>query len=27
VDNLRRFFGQFAPELIATDYGKEIWAS
>jgi len=26
VDNLRRFFGQFAPELIATDYGKEIWA-
>ena len=27
VDNLRRFFGQFAPELLATDYGKEIWAS
>jgi RIO kinase 1 len=26
VDNLRRFFGQFAPELIVTDYGKEIWA-
>ncbi len=26
VDNLRRFFGQFAPELLATDYGKEIWA-
>ena len=26
VDNLRRVFGQFAPELIATDYGKEIWA-
>ncbi len=26
VDNLRRFFGRFAPELIATDYGKEIWA-
>jgi RIO kinase 1 len=26
LDNLRRFFGQFAPELIATDYGKEIWA-
>jgi RIO kinase 1 len=26
VDNLRRFFGQFASELIATDYGKEIWA-
>ena len=26
VDNLRRFFGRFAPELPATDYGKEIWA-
>ena len=26
VDNLRRFFGQFAPELLVTDYGKEIWA-
>jgi RIO kinase 1 len=26
VDNLRRFFGRFAPELTATDYGKEIWA-
>jgi RIO kinase 1 len=26
VDNLRRFFGQFAPELLATDYSKEIWA-
>ena len=26
VDNLRRFFGRFAPELIATAYGKEIWA-
>jgi RIO kinase 1 len=26
VDNLRRFFGRFAPKLIATDYGKEIWA-
>jgi len=26
VDNLRRFFGRFAPELLATDYGKEIWA-
>jgi RIO kinase 1 len=26
VDNLRRFFGGFAPELLRTDYGKEIWA-
>jgi RIO kinase 1 len=26
VDNLRRFFGKFAPELLGTDYGKEIWA-
>jgi RIO kinase 1 len=26
VDNLRRFFGRFARELLATDYGKEIWA-
>ena len=26
VDNLRRFFGGFAPGLLATDYGKEIWA-
>jgi RIO kinase 1 len=26
VDSLRRFFGRFAPELLATDYGKEIWA-
>src|SRR6266568_1330792 len=26
ADNLRRFFGRFAPELTATDYGKEIWA-
>ncbi len=26
VDNLRRFFGRFAPELAGTDYGKEIWA-
>ncbi len=26
VDNLRRFFGKSAPSLLATDYGKEIWA-
>jgi RIO kinase 1 len=26
VDNLRAFFGRFAPELLETDYGKEIWA-
>ncbi|MDD5366345.1 MAG: phosphotransferase [Gallionellaceae bacterium] len=26
VDNLAAYFGQFAPELLATDYGKEIWA-
>jgi len=26
VDNLRRFFGRFAPALLATDYGDELWA-
>jgi RIO kinase 1 len=26
VDSLRRFFGRIAPELLTTDYGKEIWA-
>jgi RIO kinase 1 len=26
VDNLRAFFGESAPDLLATDYGKEIWA-
>jgi RIO kinase 1 len=26
VDNLRAFFGKFAPDLLATDYGKEIWS-
>ena len=26
VDNLAAYFGQFAPELSATQYGKEIWA-
>ena len=25
VDNLRAYFGQFAPELLTTQYGKEIW--
>ena len=25
VDNLRGFFGRFAPELLDTDYGHEIW--
>lgn len=26
VDNLRTYFGQFAPALNSTHYGKEIWA-
>ena len=26
VDNLAAYFGRFAPELLATDYGREIWA-
>jgi RIO kinase 1 len=26
VENLRNYFGRFAPELLATQYGKEIWA-
>lgn len=26
VDNLRSFFGRFAPELRATQFGPEIWA-
>ena len=25
VDNMRRYFGKYAPELLTTDYGKEIW--
>lgn len=26
VANLAAYFGQFAPELLVTDYGKEIWS-
>ena len=26
VDNLRQFFGGFAPELLRTDFGLEIWS-
>ncbi|KUJ84845.1 serine protein kinase RIO [Microbulbifer flavimaris] len=26
VNNMRAYFGRFAPELLSTDYGKEIWA-
>ncbi len=26
VDNLTHYFGRFAPELLQTRYGKEIWA-
>lgn len=26
VDNMRAYFGRFAPELLTTDYGREIWA-
>ena len=25
VSNLSRYFGRFAPELLVTNYGKEIW--
>ena len=25
VDNMTAYFGRFAPEILATDYGKEIW--
>jgi len=27
VGNLRDFFGRFAPEILETDYGGEIWAA
>jgi RIO kinase 1 len=27
VANLRNFFGRFAPEILATNYGDEIWAN
>ena len=26
VDNLTAYFGQFAPDLLTTQYGKEIWS-
>jgi RIO kinase 1 len=26
VENISRYFGQFDPELLTTDYGKEIWS-
>jgi len=26
VDNMRRYFGRFAPELCETEYGLEIWS-
>ncbi|RYF82591.1 MAG: serine protein kinase RIO [Comamonadaceae bacterium] len=26
VDNLKNFFGQFAPELLSTRFGEEIWS-
>jgi RIO kinase 1 len=26
VDNLAAYFGRFAPELLQSQYGKEIWA-
>jgi RIO kinase 1 len=26
VDNLRNFFGRYAPALLGTQYGPEVWA-
>ena len=26
VDNLKHFFGRFAPELQRTDFGPELWS-
>ena len=26
VNNMRTYYGQFAPELLSTQYGKEMWA-
>ncbi|MEO8304725.1 MAG: PA4780 family RIO1-like protein kinase [Betaproteobacteria bacterium] len=26
VDNLRKYFGRYSPEILATSYGREIWA-
>jgi len=26
VDNMTNYYGQFAPELLETQYAKEIWA-
>ncbi|MFO7764398.1 MAG: PA4780 family RIO1-like protein kinase [Wenzhouxiangellaceae bacterium] len=26
IDRMKRFFGRFAPELLTTEYGKEMWA-
>jgi RIO kinase 1 len=25
VENVTNYFGRFAPELLSTNYGKEIW--